>query len=106
MTCTAVEKSVSHRLNRAAIGRGITYADGVSNIVCNYRSCRWLTLQNRGCVYGNLLRRETSARCYHRIHLKHGGRIADGVIDTIQDIDYPRNLGDSVGYLGSFVVQL
>src|SRR6516165_287254 len=106
MTGAAVEKRVAHCFKRAAVALRITYANGISDIVCNHRSCRRLALENRGCVYSNLLRRKTSTRCYHRIHLEDRGGIAYGVIDAIQDVDYTGNLTDSIRDLRSLLVQL
>src|SRR6516164_11298127 len=106
MTGAAVQKRVAHCLKRAAIALRITYTNGVSDIVCNHGSCCRLALENRGRIYGDLLRRKAGTRSYHRVYVENRSWIANGVIDAIQDVDYTRKLGDCIGDLGSLLVQL
>ena len=93
----AVEQRVAHGVQRTAVALGIANANGVGNVVRDDRRSGRFAFENRGRINGDFFCREAGTRRDRRIHLEDCGRIADRIVDAVQDVNNAGNLADGIG---------
>ena len=103
---TAVEDCVLDGFERGAGFIAETHANGVRAAVGDDWICGCHTIENCGCILGDLSRSEAETGRDHGIDLEVGGRAADGILDAVLHIDHTGNLADGIAYPGTELCEL
>ena len=90
----AGQQGIAHGLERRPVALRETNSHRVGAIVAHHWRRRRFAFQNRRGVGRDLLRREAGARRHAGIDLKRNGRSADGIFDSVQNIDHAVNFAD------------
>src|SRR5438045_8733018 len=69
------------------------HANRVGAVIVNYRSGRGLASENSGGIGGNFFGSESGARGYTGVNLEVHRGTADGVLDSVQNLPHPLDLG-------------
>src|SRR5215469_10173623 len=76
------------------------HADGVGAAVGDERIVGFDTVEDRGCILGDLFRREAKARGDDGVDLEVGGRTAERILDAVLNVydagDFANGVGDAL----------